>query len=125
MRFLLFALIVFTARAELRVATFDIDVTPPVGSVMAYDAVSNKWDMGLRARGVVIAGAGEPIVLCSVDWIGIANESHDEFRRQLAKAAATVPERVTVHAIHQHDALECDFSAEALLKKSGARSGAV
>jgi hypothetical protein len=123
MRFLLFALMVFTARAELRVATFDIDVTPPVGSVMAYDAVTNKWDMGLRARGVVIAGAGEPIVLCSVDWIGIANESHDEFRRQLARAAATVPERVTVHAIHQHDAPECDFSAEALLKKAGRDPG--
>jgi hypothetical protein len=123
MRLLLFALMVFTARAELRVATFDIDVTPPVGSVMAYDAVTNKWDLGLRARGIVITGVGEPIVLCSVDWIGIANESHDEFQRQLAKAAATVPARVTVHAIHQHDAPECDFSAEALLKKAGRDPG--
>jgi hypothetical protein len=37
----------------LRVATFDIDATPPVGSHMAYDPVTNKWDLGLRARGVV------------------------------------------------------------------------
>src|SRR5512147_3132452 len=63
----------------LRVATFDVDATPPVGSMMAYDPVTNKWDLGLRARGIVILGAGDPIVLCAVDWIGIANESHDAF----------------------------------------------
>ena len=119
LRIFLLLLFVVTARAELRVSTFDIDVTPPVGSVMAYDAVTNQWDMGLRARGIVLIGAGEPIVLCSVDWIGIANEGHDEFCRQLAKAAGTVPQRVSVHSIHQHDAPDCDFSAEALLKKAG------
>ncbi|HUS34329.1 MAG TPA: hypothetical protein VM680_03155 [Verrucomicrobiae bacterium] len=119
LRILLLGLFVVATRAELRLSTFDVDVTPPIGSVMAYDPVTNKWDMGLRARGIVLEGAGEPIVLCSVDWIGIANESHDEFRRQLARAAGTVPERVTVHSIHQHDAPECDFSAEALLKKAG------
>jgi hypothetical protein len=123
MRVFLISLFVFSARAELRVSTFDIDVTPPVGSVMAYDAVTNQWDMGLRARGVVLVGAGEPIVLCSVDWIGIANEGHEEFCRKLATAAGTVPDRVTVHAIHQHDAPDCDFSAEALLKKAGRDPG--
>ena len=88
-RFLLLTLVIVAARAEVRLSTFDVDVTPPIGSLMAYDPVTNKWDMGLRARGVVLDGAGEPIVLCSVDWIGIANESHDEFRHQLARAAET------------------------------------
>src|ERR1044072_7204305 len=104
LRILLLALCIVITRAEVRLSTFDVDVTPPIGSGMAYDPVTNKWDMGLRARGVVLEGAGEPIVLGRVDWIGIANESHDEFRRQLARAAATVPDRVTVHSIHQHDA---------------------
>src|SRR5215475_911994 len=63
--------------ARLSLAVFDIDATPPIGSMMAYDPVTNKWDLGLRARGVVLLGAGQPIVLCAVDWIGIANESHD------------------------------------------------
>ncbi len=103
----------------LRVATFDIDATPPIGSLMAYDPVTNKWDLGLRARGIVILGAGEPIVLCSVDWIGIANEGHDAFCAALARAAGTIPTRVAVHAVHQHDAPECDFSAEILLKEAG------
>src|SRR5688572_29992169 len=103
----------------LRVATFDIDATPPVGSHMAYDPVTNKWDLGLRARGVVLLGASEPIVLCAVDWIGIANEGHDAFRGALARAAGTRTNRVAIHTLHQHDAPDCDFSAERLLKESG------
>ena len=107
------------APATLRIATFDVDATPPIGSMMAYDPVTNKWDLGLRARGIVLLGAGDPIVLCAVDWIGIANGGHDAFRAALAQAAGTSPQRVTVHALHQHDAPDCDFSAEQILKEAG------
>ncbi len=118
--FTAFLLVVGLARADaLRVATFDVDVTPPVGSRMAYDTVTNTWELGLRARGIVLLGAGQPIVLCAVDWIGIANESHDLFRAALATAADTVPARVTVHTLHQHDAPDCDFGAEKILKDAG------
>ncbi len=103
---------------ELSLVTFDIDATPPVGSLMAYDPVTNKWDLGLRARGVVLQGAGKPIVLCAIDWIGIANGAHEEFCRRLASAANTTPERVAVHTLHQHDAPDCDFSAEQILKEA-------
>jgi len=106
-------------KPALRVATFDIDATPPIGSMMAYDPVTNHWDMSLRARGVVLLGSGEPIVLCAVDWIGIANEGQDVFKSALARAAATSPQRVAVHTLHQHDAPECDFSAERILKEAG------
>lgn len=105
--------------STLRLATFDIDATPPIGSFMAYDPVTNKWELGLRARGVVLLGASEPIVLCAVDWIGIANESHDAFRAALARAAGTSPGRVSVHSLHQHDAPDSDFSAEKILKDAG------
>ena len=103
----------------LRVATFDIDATPPIGSQMAYDPVTNRWDLGLRARGIVLSGAGDPIVLCAVDWIGIANGGHDAFRGALARAAGTSARRVAVHSLHQHDAPDCDFSAERILKEAG------
>lgn len=107
------------AEYGLRVATFDIDATPPVGSIMAYDVAKEPGELGLRARGIVLLGAGEPIVLCAVDWIGIANESHDLFREALAKAAGGSPSRVAVHTLHQHDAPECDFSAERLMNEAG------
>lgn len=107
------------ASDTLRIATFDVDATPPVGSYLTYDRMTHTWDMGLRARGIVLMGAGQPIVLCSVDWIGIANDGQDEFKRVLAAAASTVPSRIVVHTVHQHDAPTCDFGSEALLKEKG------
>lgn len=103
--------------AGLRLAVFDVDATPPPGVRMAYDSVRQTADLGLRARGIVLMGAGMPVVLCAVDWIGIANEGHDAFRNRLAAAADTVPGRVAVHAVHQHDAPDCDFGAEKSSRK--------
>ena len=105
------------AQTSLKLATFDVDATPPLGAAMAYDPVKRVDDLTLRCRGVVILGADQPIVLCAVDWIGIANEGHDVFRSELAKAAGTVSERVAVHALHQHDAPGCDFTAEKIIKE--------
>ncbi len=119
MRFgLLLCLLSAPACAQLRVGTFDVDASPPVGSPLAYDP-TKAVTTPLSCRGVVIVGAGKPIVLCSVDWLGIANESHREFCERLAKAAGTSPNRVAVHTIHQHDAPRCDFSAKELLDQVG------
>jgi hypothetical protein len=105
--------------AGLRLATFDVDATPPVGSAMAYDPVKRLGELTLRCRGIVLLGAGQPIVLCAVDWIGIANEGHDAFCATLAEAAGTTPDRVAVHTVHQHDAPGCDFTAERLIRQLG------
>lgn len=115
---LLLALTAF-AEGEIKLATFDVDATPPLGSDMAYDPVKRLDEMTLRCRGVVLLGAEQPIVLCAVDWIGIANEGHDAFRAALAEAAGTVPGRVAVHALHQHDAPGCDFTAEKIITELG------
>src|SRR4030095_11443574 len=72
-----------------------------------------------RVLGIGVLGAGEPIVLCAVDWIGIANEGDDAFRGALARAAGTRINRVALHTLHQHDAPDCDFSAERILKQAG------
>lgn len=104
---------------NLSISTFDIDVTPPVGFMMAYDRVRRVDELGLRCRGIVLSGAGQPIVLCAVDWIGIGNQSHDAFRERIAEAAGTVPQRVAVHTLHQHDAPRSDFGAESLLNQAG------
>jgi esterase/lipase len=97
-------------------STFDVDATPPVGSHLTYDTMKNSGDLSLRARGIILQGAGKPIVLCAIDWIGIANESQDVFKEALAKAAGTNPDRVAVHTVHQHDAPICDFTAEKIVK---------
>jgi len=104
-----------TVHAGLKVATFDVDATPPNGTAMAYDLVKRQGELPLRCRGIVLLGADQPIVLCAVDWIGIANESQDAFRDSLAKAAGTTRERVAVHTLHQHDAPGSDFTAEKII----------
>lgn len=107
------------AESSVKIATFDVDATPPLGAAMAYDPVNRLDELTLRCRGIVIIGSDQPIVLCAVDWIGIANEGHDAFRSALAQAAGTVPERVAVHTLHQHDAPGCDFTAEKIITDLG------
>ncbi len=106
------------AAEPLKIAPFEADATPPIGSPLAYDPLE-KVVMPLSARGVVVMGKGKPIVLCAVDWIGIGNDGQTVWKKGLADAAGTVPERVAVHTLHQHDAPRCDFSAERLLRKRG------
>jgi hypothetical protein len=51
----------------------------------------------------------------AVDWAGIYNESQDEFKRALSEAAGTIPERVAVHTVHQHDAPVGDIQNDFVL----------
>ena len=113
----LFAQLVAMQAAEpaVKLAVFDVDATPPLGSAMAYDPVRRLDELTLRCRGIVLLSADKPIVLCAVDWIGIANEGNDVFRDELAAAAGTSRDRVAVHTLHQHDAPGCDFTAERII----------
>ena len=108
------------ARSEeaVRLSTFTVDASPPVGSPLAYDP-TREVTRPLSCRGIVIQATGQPIVLCAVDWIGIGNEGNEAFRQQLAAAAGTTPERVTVHTLHQHDAPRCDLGSARLLAEVG------
>lgn len=106
------------AAEGLRVGTFEVDASPPVGSPLAYDS-TKAVQMPLSCRGLVLRGAGEPIVLCVVDWIGIGNDGYRLFREGLAEAVGTTPERVAVHTVHQHDAPRCDFSVEKVFQEYG------
>jgi hypothetical protein len=104
--------------SPVSVGVFVVDASPPIGSPLAYDECISVG-MPLTARGIVLSGSGEPIVLCAVDWIGMSNDGYSAFRDAIASAVKTVPERVTVHALHQHDAPRCDFSAAEMLEKHG------
>lgn len=104
--------------AGLRLGVFDVDVSPPIGSPVAYVPAKKIVDP-LSARGVVLLTGEDPVVLCAVDFIGIGNEGQDAWKTALADAAGTTPDRVSVHALHQHDGPRCDFSAERHLADHG------
>lgn len=103
---------------EIRIAVFEADATPDIGLPLAYDPTL-RIEMPLSARGVVLIGNGDPVVLCAVDWIGIGNTAYDAWREALAEAAGTTPDRVTVHSLHQHDAPMADYNAYDILTEFG------
>jgi hypothetical protein len=118
-----FVFLVGSARGvELRVAAIKLDVTPPVGSPLCDALVPPMTGVNdpLTARGIVVQADGEKtVVLVAVDWVGIGNEGHDAWRAAIAKACGTEPDRVCVHALHQHDAPGCDFLAERIAAEAG------
>ena len=79
--------------AGLEIATFEVDATPPIGSPLCDAAVPPVSEIvdPLSARGIVILGSGRPIVLCAVDWVGIANGGNDAWRDALLKRPARRP----------------------------------
>lgn len=102
----------------LHIGTFIVDASPPIGSPLAYDTCVSVG-MPLTARGIVLLGSGDPIVLCAIDWIGISNGGYQQWRGTIAKAVGTTPQRVSIHTLHQHDAPPCDFSAKNILDEYG------
>jgi hypothetical protein len=107
---------------DLQVATFKVDVTPPVGSPLCDALVPplNGVNDPLSARGIVLlADEQAPVVLVAVDWVGIGNEGHDAWRDAIAKACDTPVDRVCVHTLHQHDAPGCDFLADRIAGEAG------
>lgn len=106
---------------DLSISVFTADVTPPLGAPLCFSYIkpAEKIEEPLTARGIVIFGAGDPIVLCVADYVVIANESHDRWREAAAEAAGTTPERVSIHVIHNHDSPGCDLSAMGELEKRG------
>lgn len=106
---------------NLHLAAFRFDVTPPMGHSLCGGWIKPVVDVDdpLEAIGFVLLGAGKPIVLCVVDWTGLLNEAHLEWRKALAEAAGTTPERVTVHCVHQHNAPFACLEAERIVLAQG------
>ena len=108
--------------AKLAIGTFNVDVTPPLGTPLC-DALCQPAiavDDPLSARGVVFIPAGQkPIVLVAIDWVGIGNDGQDAWKEALAEAAGTTADRVEVHTLHQHDAPGCDFGSDRLASQFG------
>lgn len=113
--------VVSAQTAQLEMAAFEADVTPPIGAPLCNGGVAPAKEIiaPLTAWGVVLLGSGQPIVLCVFDWVGIGNAAHDDYCERLAKAVGTTAERVTVHTVHQHDAPAADYSTEDLIKTIG------
>ena len=106
---------------DLRLATFRFDVTPPEGHSLCGGWIRPvvAVDDPLEAMGYVLLGIGKPIVVCAVDWTGLANSAHIQWRKALADAAKTTIDRVAVQCVHQHNAPFACMDAQAIVQEQG------
>lgn len=109
------------AAPEFRVATFEADITIPIGHACMGGGVADAKEVmdPLFAKGFVLLGSGEPIVVVALDWCQCNNDSYDRWRAGLADAAGTRADRVMLATVHQHDAPICDLTAQRLLDQHG------
>ena len=106
---------------NLHLATFRFDVTPPEGHSLCGGWIRPVVgvDDPLEAMGYVLLGIGKPIVVCAVDWTGLANSAHIQWRKALADAAKTTIDRVAVQCVHQHNAPFACMDAQAIVQEQG------
>jgi len=107
------------AAKSLQISTFRVDATSPKGQPCCGGWIKpiEVVDDSQEVLGYVIQGMGKPIVVCAVDWTGILNGAHLEFRSEVAKAVGTDPERVAVQCIHQHNAPFTCIEAQSIVSQ--------
>lgn len=117
---LAFSLLACPALA-IQIAPFRADVTPPIGAPLCGGLVKPAAGVSepLLALGIVLLSDEKPVVLCAIDFCEIRGADHIHWRDVLAKAAATTPERVALHSLHQHNAPLVDNAAQKLLPEIG------
>lgn len=111
----------WAAGAELKLANFRVDVTPPIGDgpcVGCMPKVSNI-EHPLEMRGVVLRSGDDSYVIAAIDFCGICNTSDEVLRDAMAKAAGTTSERVALQSLHQHSAPILDADAVRILHGEG------
>ncbi len=107
--------------ADYRVATFQADITIPLGHACMGGGVADAKEIGdpLWAKGFVLLGPDPPVVVVALDWCQCNNDSYDRWRDALARTASTTRQRVMLATVHQHDAPIFDLTAQRLLDAQG------
>jgi len=89
---------------DLKIVTFQVDVTPPLGDPLAY-VPNEKVDTPIYVSGVILDDGKNRTVWVSSDYIYICGESYVRWTEAIAKHAQTVTENVFLHSVHQHDSI--------------------
>jgi len=104
-----------------RIATFEADLTPPLGHALCGGMVAPAARIAdpLSGRGIILWSGSEPLVIAALDWTELRNDAYARWRSELARAAGTSPRRVLLSCVHQHDAPYADLEAQRLLDAQG------
>lgn len=91
-------------KPQLKIAPFCVEITPPVGTPLAY-VPNDKEDSPIYVRGLVFDDGQTRAVWAVADIIFYWGKAYHETRALLAKAAQTTVAKVFLHAVHQHDSM--------------------
>ncbi len=111
------------ADPAMRLATFQADVTPPLGEPMFSGDPLKTVEQPLLAKGVILETEGRRYVLCAFDWCELCNGGYDAVRGKIAAAAGTDASHVALQTVHQHTAPLGDRDALKLLTEAGVAAG--
>src|SRR5260370_7993368 len=77
----------------LRIAVFEADITPPIGTPLCDGLVAPAKAIvdRLTARAIVILTEDRPIVLCALDWVAIGTSAYHPLREPLPTSPRTPP----------------------------------
>lgn len=100
-----------------RLATFQADVSPPLGKQVdiGFRKETVEIEHPALLKGILLEAGTERYVLAAIDYSGLCNDSHLWLRQRLAEGAETQPEFVALQAVHQHTTVCLDANAAALL----------
>jgi hypothetical protein len=113
--------VAFAGDVELQLASFRADLTPPIGedACIGFMPKVSSVEHPLEMRGVVLrkvnGSRSDVYVVAALDYNGVCNSSDDLFRRRMADAAGTTPDRVALQSLHQHTAPVLDLDGAKLL----------
>lgn len=102
------------AAEPLRVATFQCDVTPPIGHWL-YAHPTKTVEHPLLAKGVLLEQGDCRFVLSTIDWCVLSGQAHTLLRQRMASGADTERAHVVVQCVHVHTAPIIDMEAKQLL----------
>ena len=107
------------ARADLQVAPFSCDVTPPIGHPLCGGSIKplEAVDEPLLAKGILLSDGTEQYIICAVDWCLLQTGAYDMFRQKLAVAVGIPLSHVAAQTVHQHNAPVADVNAQLLLNR--------
>lgn len=100
----------------MKIASFVVDVTPPVDYPIAY-GINRKTDTPIHIRGIIIDDGNSRAVLASAEVIYICGNAYVELTQLIAQSAGTNHEKVFLHAVHQHDSVRIATEFNATSKK--------
>ncbi len=90
---------------ELQAGAARVKITPPVGVGLAgyfHERVARRVRDELFCNAVVLKGQGDPIVLVSLDIIGVYSQLAEDAKRLIIEATGIPGANVLLHATHTH-----------------------